>query len=110
MAKERTYTLKEPVTLGESDKAETVTHVTITRKLKYLRNHTLRAGADADGGVSINIDFGTLIDLGSKMIGHPPAVLDEMCEADQAVIMQEASDFLFNALGTGKPESPSSRK
>lgn len=101
MAKERNYTLKHPVTLGIGDKAEIITEVTITRKLKHLRNYSLRAGADDKGGVSINIDFGTLIDLGSKMIGRLPGELEEFDEDDQSIIIQEAQDFLFKHLGTG---------
>ncbi|MFC0710755.1 hypothetical protein [Azorhizophilus paspali] len=98
MAKERVHTLAEPVQFG----SETITQVTITRKLKHLRNCTLRAGADAKGEVSVNIDFGTLIDLGAKMIGHPVAALEEFAEEDQSVVIQEANDFLFRHLGTGQ--------
>ncbi|MFB8829056.1 hypothetical protein ACE0DR_06005 [Azotobacter sp. CWF10] len=76
MAKERIHTLVEPVQFG----SETITQVTITRKLKHLRSCTLRAGADAKGEVSVSLDFGTLIDLGAKMIGHPVAVLEEFAE------------------------------
>lgn len=101
MAKEKIYTLKEPVTLGDSAKAETITEVTITRKLKHLRNYSVRAGADNKGGVSIDIDFGTLIDLGARMIGRLPGELEEFSEDDQAYIIQEAQDFLFSRLGTG---------
>lgn len=100
MAKERVHILSEPVQFG----SEEITQVTITRKLKHLRTCTLKAGADAGGGVSVNIDFGVLIDLGSKMIGHPPAVLEEMGEEDQSVVIQEANDFLFRHLGTGKAQ------
>lgn len=98
MAKERVYVLQEPITFGK----EEITEVTITRKLKHLRTCSLRAGADASGGVSVNIDFGVLIDLGSKMIAQPPAVLEEMSEEDQSVVIQEANDFLFKHLGSGK--------
>ncbi|TKD40584.1 hypothetical protein [Azotobacter chroococcum] len=97
MAKERVYILTEPVQFG----TETITQVTITRKLKHLRSCTLRAGADAKGEVSVNLDFGTLIDLGAKMIGHPVTVLEEFAEEDQSVVIQEANDFLFKHLGTG---------
>lgn len=98
MSKERVYELKQPVSIGSED----ITQVVIARKLKHLRNCSLRAGADADGGVSINIDFATLIDLGAKMIGRLPAELEEFGEEDQQAILQEANDFLFSALGTGK--------
>ena len=98
MAKERVHTLAEPVQFG----SETISQVMITRKLKHLRNCTLRAGADAKGEVSVNLDFGTLIDLGAKMIGHPVAVLEEFAEEDQSVVIQEANDFLFRHLGTGQ--------
>lgn len=97
MAKERVHVLSVPVMFGK----EEITEVTIARKLRHLRSCSIKAGADGNGGVSINIEFGTLIDLGSKMIGHTPAVLEDMAEEDQQVILKEANDFLLSALGTG---------
>lgn len=97
MAKEKVIKLKVPVQFG----SETVTQLTVTRKLKYLRGHSLRVTSDGKGNGGMEIDFGTLMDLGAKMIGQAPAFLDDMSEEDQAVIMQEASDFLVSRLGTG---------
>ena len=54
--------------------------------------------------MSINFDFDTLINLGSKMIGHPVSTLEEFDEDDQSEILQEANDFLFKHLGTGKAQ------
>lgn len=97
MAKEKVIQLKEPVTFG----SETIAELTVTRKLKYLRGHTLRVTSDGKGNGGMDIDFGTLMDVGAKMIGRAPAFLDELCEDDQAVVIQEASDFLVSRLGTG---------
>lgn len=97
MAKETSHKLKTPVQFG----SETIEQVTISRKLKFLRGCTVKAGADAKGGVSIDLDYGTLIDLGSKMIGQPAAVLDDMDEDDQSIIIQAANDFLLKHLGAG---------
>lgn len=98
MAKERIITLREPVTFG----SETISQVTVTRKLKHLRGCTVRAGADSKGGVSLDLDYGTLIDLGAKMIGYAPAVLEDFSEDDQSLVIQEANDFLLKHLGGGK--------
>lgn len=98
--KEKTMNLSEPVSFG----SEQITSVTITRKLKYLRGYSLKVGADGSGGVTINFDFETLMDLGSKMIGHPISVIEEFAEDDQSAIMQEAQDFLLKHLGTGKAQ------
>lgn len=103
-AKERVYQLKEEVRIGKSENAEVITEVTIRRKLKYLRGMTVRAGADGAGGVSVTFDFDTLINLGARMIGHPVSTLEEFDEDDQSEIMQEANDFLFKHLGTGKAQ------
>lgn len=97
MAKEKTIKLIEPVTFG----SETVTELTITRKLKHLRGHALRVTSDGRGNGGLDIDFGTLIDLGAKMVGRPPAFLEELGEDDQCVIIEEARDFLLARLGTG---------
>lgn len=99
--KERIYKLKEPVHFGD----DVIEEVTITRKLKFLRSHSLSVRVSDNNEVGLNLDFGTIIDLGSKMIGHPPAVIDEMHEDDQGEIMEAARDFLLSALGTGKKES-----
>lgn len=99
-AKERVLKLKEAVHIG----SEEITEVTIKRKLKYLRGCSVRAGADGAGGVSINFDFDTLINLGSKMIGHPVSTLEEFDEDDQSEILQEANSFLFKHLGTGQAQ------
>jgi hypothetical protein len=48
------------------------------------------------------MDFATLIDLGAKMVGHPPALIEELCEDDQAAVIGEARDFLLKHLGGGK--------
>lgn len=103
-AKERTIKLKEPVTIGTGDKAEHITEVTIRRKLKYLRGCSVKAGADGSGGVSINFDFDTLLDLGSKMVAYPVSTLEEFSEDDQSEIISEASNFLLKHLGTGKAQ------
>lgn len=103
-AKERTIQLQEPVTIGTGEKAEFITEVIIRRKLKYLRGCSIKAGADGSGGVSINFDFDTLIDLGSKMVGYPVSTLEEFSEDDQSVIISAASDFLLKHLGTGKAQ------
>lgn len=95
MAKETVYQLKEPVEFGK----ETVTEVTVTRKLKHLRGCVVKVAAE-DGG-TLTLDFDVLINLASKMIGQPPAFLDEMGEADQSHILQEANDFLLTRLGPG---------
>lgn len=100
MAKETSHKLKEPAQFG----SELIEQITISRKLKFLRGCTLRAGADAKGGVSIDLDYGVLIDLGAKMIGHPPSVLEEFCEEDQSLVIQEANDFLLKHLGAGKAQ------
>lgn len=99
-SKERVFILSEPVSIG----SEEITQVTIKRKLKYLRGCSVRAGSDGAGGVSINFDFDTLIDLGSKMIGQPVSTLEEFSEEDQSEIIQEANNFLFKHLGTGKAQ------
>ena len=96
--KKEVYQLVEPLTIGE----ETIEEVTIRRKLQYLRSHTLKAGIGRDDEIIVNIDFGTLIDLASKMTAQPASTLDEMNEEDQGYIMSQAQDFLFKALGTGK--------
>lgn len=93
-----THQLAEPVQFGKS---ETVTEITFTRKLKFLRGHALRVVSDGKGNGGMDIDFATLIDLGAKMIGQPPAFLDELGEDDQEVVIQEARDFLISRLGTG---------
>lgn len=103
MGKETTYKLKEPVQLGAE--GELVEEVTIARKLKLLRSHSLRAGVGSNNEVTVHLDFGTIIDLSAKMIGQPPALLDEMCDEDQRFIMGEAQGFLLGALGTGPKES-----
>ncbi len=97
MAKERVHQLAEPVQFGK----ELVDSVTITRKLKHLRGHSLRVSSDGKGNGGMDLDFATLIDLGAKMIGQSPAFLDEMAEEDQDVVIQEARDFLLSRLGTG---------
>lgn len=98
--KEENYTLLEPVEFGK----ETITEVTIQRKLKHLRNFSVRAGSSTSGDTMLNIDFGTLIDLACKMIAQPLSVMDEMGEQDQAYLIQAAQDFLFSRLGTGKAQ------
>lgn len=103
-AKERVYVLTEPVTIGTGEKAEEHTEVVIKRKLKYLRGCSVRAGADGNGGVSINFDFDTLIELASKMVALPVSTLEEFSEEDQSEIIQEANNFLFKHLGTGKAQ------
>lgn len=98
--KEEAYTLKEPVEFGK----ETISEVLIQRKLKHLRNFSLRAGQGAGGETLINIDFGTLIDLAGKMVAYPLTVLEDMCEEDQSYLIQAAQDFLMSRLGTGKAQ------
>lgn len=103
-AKERTYKLTEPVSIGTGEKAEHITEVTIKRKLKYLRGCSVKAGADGAGGVSINFDFDTLIELASRMTGHNVSTLEEFDEEDQSELIQEANNFLFKHLATGKAQ------
>ena len=99
MAKEKSIVLKEPVQFG----TETVTELTLSRKLKYLRGHSLRITSDGKGSGAIDLDFSTLIDLGAKMAGRAPAFIDEMDEEDQSVLLEEARDFLLAHLGGGSP-------
>lgn len=98
--KEEVYTLAEPVEFGK----ETITEVTIQRKLKHLRGFGLRAGSSVNGDTMLNIDFGTLIDLACKMIAQPLSVMEEMCEQDQSYLIGAAQDFLMSRLGTGKAQ------
>lgn len=102
MAKSKKYTLTQPATVGTGEDAETITEVTITRKLQYLRGVVIKAGMDGSGGMAVNIDIGQSLDLATKMIGHPLAVLDAMEDEDQAYILEQANDFLFSSLGNGK--------
>ena len=98
MAKEKKLQLAEQVTFGK----DTFTELTVTRKLKYLRGHALRITSDGKGNGGADMDFATLIDLGAKMVGHPPALLDELSEDDQAAVIGEARDFLLKHLGGGR--------
>jgi hypothetical protein len=100
MAKEKTIQLTEPVTFGK----DTFTELTVTRKLKYLRGHTLRVTSDGKGNGGADMDFATLIDLGAKLVGHPPAFIEELSEDDQATVIGEARDFLLKHLGGGSQE------
>lgn len=97
MAREKTIQLHEPVQFG----SETVEELTMSFKLKHLRGHALRIVGDGKGGGGLDLDFGTLIDLAAKLIGRTPAFLDELCDADQSAILQEARDFLLSRLATG---------
>lgn len=97
--KESTLLLTEPVQFG----SETVTELTIVRKLKYLRGHTLRVTSDGKGSGTVDLDFSTLIDLGAKLSGRTPAFIEEMDEDDQGALIQEARDFLLKHLGGGSP-------
>lgn len=99
MAKETKIQLSEPVEFGK----DTYTELTVTRKLKYLRGFALRVTSDGKGNGGMDIDFGTLIDLGAKLIGQAPAFLEELAEADQSAVIQEARDFLLQHLETGTP-------
>lgn len=98
MAKEKKVVLAESVEFA----GETVSELTMTRKLKFLRGHSLLVTSDGKGNGAINLDFSTLIDLGSKMAGRPPAFIDELSEDDQGVVLQEARDFLLARLGAGQ--------
>lgn len=100
MAKEKTIQLTEQVTFGKG----TFSELTVTRKLKYLRGFALRVTSDGKGSGGVDIDFATLIDLGAKMVGHPPALIEELSEEDQAAVIQEARDFLLKHLGGGSQE------
>ncbi|SDI55338.1 hypothetical protein [Pseudomonas abietaniphila] len=100
MAKEKNLPLSAPVTFGK----ETLTELTVTRKLKYLRGHALRVTSDGKGSGGVDIDFATLIDLAAKMVEHPPALIEELEEEDQASLIQEARDFLLTHLGGGSQE------
>ena len=98
-SKETILPLTEPVQFG----SETVTELTIVRKLKYLRGHALRVTSDGKGSGAVDLDFSTLIDLGAKMAGRSAAFIEEMDEDDQGVLIQEARDFLLKHLGGGSP-------
>ncbi|CAI8928875.1 Tail assembly chaperone E/41/14-like protein [Pseudomonas sp. IT-P171] len=98
-AKETVVPLKEPVQFG----SDTVSELTVTRKLKYLRGYSLRVTSDGKGSGTVDLDFSTLIDLSAKMAGRTPAFIDEMDEEDQSVLLQEARDFLLKHLGGGSP-------
>lgn len=100
MAKEKTLPLLAPVTFGK----DTLTELTVTRKLKYLRGHALRVTSDGKGSGGVDIDFATLIDVAAKMVGHPPALIEDLEEEDQASLIQEARDFLLKHLGGGSQE------
>lgn len=100
MAKEKVIQLVEPAEFGNQSFSE----VTVTRKLKYLRGHALRITSDGKGSGGVDMDFATLIDLAAKMVGQPPAVIEELSEDDQAVLIQEARDFLLKHLGGGSQE------
>ncbi|MDR9749846.1 phage tail assembly protein [Pseudomonas sp. SZMC_28357] len=100
MATEKKITLKAPVQFG----SESVSELVMTRKLKYLRGYSLRVTSDGKGSGAIDLDFSTLIDLSAKMIGRSPAFIDEVDEDDQAVLLQEARDFLLKHLGGGSQE------
>ena len=99
MAKEKVMQLREPVTFG----SETITELTLSRKLKYLRGHSLRVTSDGKGNGALDLDFSTLIDLGGKLAGRTTAFIDEMGEDDQGALLQEARDFLLQHLGAGSP-------
>lgn len=99
MAKEKKIVLIEPVEFG----SESVTELTVTRKLKYLRGYSLRVTSDGKGNGALDLDFSTLIDLGAKMSGRAPAFIEELGEDDQGVLLQEARDFLLKHLGGGSP-------
>ncbi|MNJ63285.1 hypothetical protein D3C77_591780 [compost metagenome] len=99
MAKEKRIVLVEPVEFG----SETVSELTMTRKLKFLRGHSLRVTSDGKGNGALDLDFSTLIDLGAKMAGRAPAFIEELGEDDQGVVIQEARDFLLARLGAGQP-------
>ncbi|MDH0640617.1 phage tail assembly protein [Pseudomonas sp. GD03860] len=98
MAKEKKIVLVEPVEFG----SETVSELTMTRKLKFLRGHSLRVTSDGKGNGAVDLEFSTLIDLGAKMAGRAPAFIDELGEEDQGVVIQEARDFLLARLGAGQ--------
>ncbi len=99
MAKEKKIVLIEPVEFG----SESVSELTLTRKLKYLRGYSLRVTSDGKGNGALDLDFSTLIDLGAKMAGRAPAFIEELGEEDQGVLIQEARDFLLKHLGGGSP-------
>lgn len=99
MAKEKIITLKEPVQFG----SETVSELTLSYKLKYLRGHSLRITSDGKGSGAVDLDFSTLIDLGAKLSGRSAAFIEEMDEEDQGILIQEARDFLLKHLGGGSP-------
>lgn len=100
MAKQKIIPLTEPVTFGK----DTCTELTVVRKLKYLRGHALRITSDGKGSGGVEMDFATLIDLAAKMVGQPPALLEELSEDDQEALLKEARDFLLQHLGAGSPE------
>jgi len=100
MAKEKVIQLLEPASFG----SKSFTELTVTRKLKYLRGHALRITSDGKGSGGVDMDFATLIDLAGKMVGQPAAMIEELGEDDQAVLISEARDFLLKHLGGGSQE------
>ncbi len=101
MARSVTRTLKEAAREGD----KSVTEITLSYKLKYLRGHSLSAGRTKEGGEAMQFDVGSFIDIAAKMIGYTPDFLDELCEEDQQFVLGEARDFFINSLGAGKSES-----
>ena len=99
MAKEKVLTLKAPVPFG----SETVSELTLSFKLKYLRGHSLRVTSDGKGSGTVGLDFSTLLDLSAKLSGRTPAFIEDMDEDDQGLLIQEARDFLLKHLGGGSP-------
>ena len=98
MAREKVYTLKEPIKGGEGE----ITEVSISYKLKHLRNCSVAVGVDENKkGAVLNMDMGQLIDLAGKMTGLLPSQLDDLCDEDQAHLISEANSFLLSRLGTG---------
>lgn len=99
MAKEKIIILKAPVQFG----SESVSELTLSYKLKYLRGHSLRVTSDGKGSGAVDLDFSTLIDLGAKLSGRSAAFIEDLDEGDQGVLIQEARDFLLKHLGGGSP-------
>jgi hypothetical protein len=99
MAKEKIITLKAPIQFG----SESVSELTLSYKLKYLRGHSLRVTSDGKGSGAVDLDFSTLIDLSAKLSARTPAFIEEMDEEDQGILIQEARDFLLKHLGAGSP-------
>ena len=80
MAKEKTLPLQEPVEFG----SETVTELTISRKLKYLRGYSMRVTSDSKGNGAVDLDFGDGV---AQQQGRRPGVDPAALEVELGVLV-----------------------